>query len=60
VACYYVVSWDVLTTFILAYPEALLLTFVINILMGKWVGLRISEYIRFRAIKKDSSQNKKK
>ncbi|NQU99631.1 MAG: PKD domain-containing protein [Parcubacteria group bacterium] len=60
VACYYVVSWNVLTTFILAYPEALLLTFVINILMGKWVGLRISEYIRFRAIKKDSSQNKKK
>jgi len=60
VACYYVVSWDVLSTFILAYPEALLLTFVINILMGKWVGLRISEYIRFRAIKKKSHQNKKK
>ena len=52
VACYYVASWDFLTTLILAYPESLLLTFLINILMGKWVGLRISEYIRFREINK--------
>lgn len=60
VACYYVASWDVLTTFILAYPESLLLTFVINILMAKWVGLRISEYIRFREVKKITRQNNKK
>ncbi len=60
VACYYVASWDVLTTFILAYPESLLLTFVINILMAKWVGLRISEYIRFREIKRFTRQDNKK
>jgi len=60
VACYYIASWNSFTTFILAYPEVILLTFVINILLGRWVGLRISEYIRFREIKKTSRQVNKK
>ncbi|MFH2104655.1 MAG: 7TM domain-containing protein [Parcubacteria group bacterium] len=58
VACYYLASWSAFNTFILAYPEVILLTFVVNILLGRWVGLRISEYIRFRAVKKTSSQSK--
>ena len=58
VACYYLASWSVFNTFILAYPEVILLTFVVNILLGRWVGLRISEYIRFRAVKKTSRQGK--
>ena len=57
IACYYIASWNQLTTFILAYPEAILLTFVINILMARWVGLRISEYIRFKEIKKLSHKS---
>lgn len=60
VACYFIASWNSLTTFILAYPEALLLTFVINILLGKWVGLRISEHLRFREIKRMTRQSNKK
>lgn len=58
VACYYLASWSVFNTFVLAYPEVILLTFVVNILLGRWVGLRISEYIRFRAVRKTSRQSK--
>ncbi|MBU1178570.1 PKD domain-containing protein [Patescibacteria group bacterium] len=58
VACYYLASWSALNTFVLAYPEVILLTFIINILLGRWVGLRISEYIRFRAVRKTSRQDK--
>ncbi|MBU1166878.1 PKD domain-containing protein [Patescibacteria group bacterium] len=50
VACYYIISWESLKTFILAYPEVILLTLVVNILAGKWVGLRASEYLRFRSL----------
>ncbi|NQV12943.1 MAG: PKD domain-containing protein [Parcubacteria group bacterium] len=58
VACYFLASWSAFNTFVLAYPEVILLTFVVNILLGRWVGLRISEYIRFRAIRKTSPQSK--
>lgn len=60
IACYYVASWDALTTFIIAYPESLLLTFVVNVLMAKWVGLRISEYLRFREINRIRAKSNKK
>ena len=58
IACYYLASWNVFTTFILAYPEVILLTLIVNILLGRWVGLRISEYIRFRSVRKTSRQSK--
>jgi hypothetical protein len=47
---YFLVSWDALTNLILAYPWLVLLTFVINFSLGKWTGLRITEYLRFRKI----------
>lgn len=52
VACYYIVNWDFLKTLILSYPELVLLVLVIDIVIGKWRGLRLSEYFRFREIKK--------
>lgn len=47
---YYLVGWDALTNLILRYPWLVLLTFVINFSLGKWTGLRITEYLRFRKI----------
>lgn len=47
---YFLVSWDTLTNLILAYPWLVLFTFVINFSLGKWTGLRITEYLRFRKI----------
>jgi hypothetical protein len=34
----------------LTYPELIFFIFIINILLGKWTGLRILEYVRFREI----------
>lgn len=47
---YFLVSWDTLTNLILTYPWFVLFTFVINFSLGKWTGLRITEYLRFRKI----------
>lgn len=52
VICYFLVSWGALRTIILSYPELILLTLVINFALGKWTGLRLSEYLRFRKILK--------
>lgn len=43
-------QWDTLRNFMKHYPEAILLFLLINILLGKWTGLRLVEYIRFREI----------
>ena len=34
----------------LTYPELIFLILIINILLGKWTGLRVLEYVRFREI----------
>lgn len=45
---YYIVSWQLFRVFLLSYPEVVLLTIPINIALGRWSGLRLTEYIRFR------------
>lgn len=47
---YYIASWDVLIKGILHYPWISLLTVPVNIFLGKWTGLRLTEYFRFRQI----------
>lgn len=49
-ACYFVVEWSVLKTLILAHPEVIFLFLIANIFLGRWTGLRLLEYIRFREI----------
>ncbi len=48
IACYYIVSWELFRTIVISYPEVVILCIPINILLGRWTGLRLSEYIRFR------------
>lgn len=48
--CYYVLSWELLRTIIVSYPEVVLLAIPINILLGRWSGLRLTEYFRFRKL----------
>lgn len=50
VAGYYIGDWTLFKTTILAYPELVLLTFIINIIVGKFAGLRLTEYLRFRNV----------
>lgn len=47
---YFLVSSTVLTTLLLQYPWIILLSFVVNFSLGKWTGLRLTEYYRFRKI----------
>lgn len=49
---YYIVKWPFLIKAIVAYPWIILITIPINILLGKWTGLRLIEYFRFREILK--------
>jgi len=49
-AGYALLSWGSFVSFILAYPWTILFTFPINIILGKWTGLRFSEYVRFSRI----------
>jgi hypothetical protein len=34
----------------LAYPEIVLLAIVVNFGLGRWTGLRVVEYFRFREV----------
>ena len=39
-------------SFVLAYPFIILLILPLNAFIGKWTGLRLSEYFRFREVLK--------
>ncbi len=47
---YFIVSSEIFRTLILSYPEIILLAIPINIGLGRWTGLRLSEYFRFRKL----------
>ncbi len=48
--CVFLVQWTVFQSLILAYPELLLLTVVVDVILGRWTGLRLVEYFRFREV----------
>ncbi len=47
---YYLLKWGFLVKSVMAYPWIILLTIPINFVLGKWTGLRMSEYFRFKEI----------
>ncbi len=47
---YVILQFDLMQIFLLAYPEILLLLIPINFWIGRFTGLRITEYFRFREI----------
>lgn len=50
VACFGIVNSQVVRNFLMSYPEMILICFFINYLLGKWSGLRLLEYVRFREV----------
>ena len=48
--CYYIVIWDKFRNLVLEHPEYILLLFIVNLLLGKWTGLRLTEYFRFKGV----------
>ena len=49
-AAYWVMDSLFLQSMILAFPELLLFVIALNLWLGKWVGLRVSEFFRFRRL----------
>jgi hypothetical protein len=49
---FYLVSYDPFQSLILAYPEIIFLTIPINVVLGRWTGLRLTEYYRFRQVRR--------
>lgn len=47
---YYLAIWTPFLKFIAHYPWIILLTIPINIALGKWTGLRLTEYFRFKDV----------
>lgn len=49
-------TWEQLRFFTLIYPEAILLLIPINIMIGRYFGLRMTEYIKFQPILKHGNK----
>lgn len=54
-ACYAVMDSLFLQSLILAFPELLLVVVALNLWLGKWIGIRVMEFLRFRRLILDSS-----
>jgi len=50
IVCYFIVTWQTLRTLMIAYPEIIFITIVLNFALGRWTGLRVSEYFRFHKV----------
>ncbi len=57
IAGYYFIIWDQFRNLVLEHPEYVLLLFVVNIFLGRWSGLRLSEYLRFREVIKNTDHS---
>jgi hypothetical protein len=55
--CYFIVGeWNYFRTLMLATPELVILCLGLDVLLGRYTGLRFTEYIRFRDIIKESEE----
>lgn len=43
-------KFGALQRFMISYPEIILVIIFINVFLGKWTGLRLLEYVRFREV----------
>lgn len=60
IICYWIASWVWLQNAVLAYPLCVILgSIAANILLGRWTGLRLSEYFRFHKVIKHVETPKK-
>ncbi len=53
---YYFIEWDWLKNHVIAKPEIVVLPLIATFLLGKFTGLRLSEYFKFRALLREDAQ----
>jgi hypothetical protein len=56
---YFLISWLPLVFFVKKYPLAVLVTILVNIFLGHWSGLRLTEYVRFNKLISGKNASKK-
>ncbi len=49
-ACYVVMNSLALQILLIGFPEILLVVVAVDVYLGRWVGLRVSEYLRFKGL----------
>ena len=49
-ACYAVMDSLFMQSLVLAFPELLLVAIALNLWLGKWIGIRVMEFMRFRRL----------
>lgn len=60
VISYFIISWTVLQKLILSFPiVTILILFLFNFALGKWTGLRLTEYFRFKELRDYLKTSKK-
>ena len=47
---YYLIIWHYFNNFVMSWPELILLPMILTLLLAKFSGLRLSEYLRFRSL----------
>lgn len=50
VTSYYFITWSYFNNILLSWPEFVLLPVVATVVLGKFTGLRLAEYVRFRSL----------
>ncbi|MBI2037616.1 MAG: hypothetical protein HYT15_01620 [Candidatus Magasanikbacteria bacterium] len=50
IASYYFITWAYFNNVLLSWPELVLVPVIATLLLGKFTGLRIAEYFRFRSL----------
>ncbi len=55
-ACYAVMDSLFMQSLVLAFPELLLVVIALNLWLGKWIGIRVLEFMRFRRLILDTSK----
>ena len=60
VICYFVVKWEAFQMLVLNYPVTVIFIVLLNIFIGRWQGLRLYEYLRFRDVIKNVELPRKK
>lgn len=56
---YLLARWGVLISILQQFPWVVLVAIILNIALGKWTGLRLMEYVRFKEIIKHNKNNDK-
>jgi len=60
IICYYLITWPGFQQFALSYPLIIIGgTIIINLLLGRWTGLRFTEYFRFKEVIRQIKKTKK-